>query len=169
MEKRVIDPEKRKEVGKLTTRVIIGITAVIILYVAYALIAKNMNVIVFEALLMVFVVAYVVLNDIVEPYRLGVFQEMTVGQKSGFLKILVVDAVGVGAVLYWIMGMSVEENTSGSILPLVIYIVTVQMKRKFRPEFEGTETEEDENDTELSKEDELFIEEKKEENEEESS
>ena len=51
MEKRIITPEKRKEVGRLTTRVIIGITAVIVLYVAYALIAKNMNVMVFEFLL----------------------------------------------------------------------------------------------------------------------
>lgn len=143
MEKRIITPEKRKEVGKLTTRVIIGITAVIVLYVAYALIAKNMNVMVFEFLLTVFVVTYAVLNDIVEPYRLGVFENMTVGQRSGFLKILALDVVGVGAVLYWIMGIGAEENTGGSILPLVIYIVTVQMKRKFRPEFEGTEIEEE--------------------------
>ncbi len=143
MEKRIITPEKRKEVGRLTTRVIIGITAVIVLYVAYALIAKNMNVMVFEFLLTVFVVAYAVLNDIVEPYRLGVFENMTVGQRSGLLKILALDVVGVGAVLYWIMGIGAEENTGGSILPLVIYIVTVQMKRKFRPEFEGTEIEEE--------------------------
>lgn len=143
MEKRIITPEKRKEVGRLTTRVIIGITAVIVLYVAYALIAKNMNVMVFEFLLTVFVVAYAVLNDIVEPYRLGVFENMTVGQRSGLLKILALDVVGVGAVLYWIMGIGAEENTGGSILPLVIYIVTVQMKRKFRQEFEGTEIEEE--------------------------
>ena len=143
METRIITPEKRKEVGRLTTRVIIGITAVIVLYVAYALIAKNMNVMVFEFLLTVFVVAYAVLNDIVEPYRLGVFENMTVGQRSGLLKILALDVVGVGAVLYWIMGIGAEENTGGSILPLVIYIVTVQMKRKFRPEFEGTEIEEE--------------------------
>ena len=97
MEKRIITPEKRKEVGRLTTRVIIGITAVIVLYVAYALIAKNMNVMVFEFLLTVFVVAYAVLNDIVEPYRLGVFENMTVGQRSGLLKILALDVVGVGA------------------------------------------------------------------------
>ena len=143
MEKRIITPEKRKEVGRLTTRVIIGITAVIVLYVAYALIAKNMNVMVFEFLLTVFVVAYAVLNDIVEPYRLGVFENMTVGQRRGILKILALEVVGVGAVLYWIMGIGAEENTGGSILPLVIYIVTVQMKRKFRPEFEGTEIEEE--------------------------
>lgn len=163
MEKRVIDPEKRKEVGRLTTRVIVAITAVIILYVAYALITKNMNVVVFEVLLMAFVAAYVVMNDIVEPYRLGVFENMTVGQRSGFLKILVLDVVGVGAVLYWIMGMGTEENTSGSILPLVIYIVTVQMKRKFRPEFEGTETEEEQEAEENSEEESLTVEEKEEE------
>ena len=163
MEKRVIDPEKRKEAGRLTTRVIIAITAVIVLYVAYVLITKNMNVVVFEVMLMIFVIAYVVMNDIVEPLKLGIFENMTVGQRSGFLKILVLDAVGAGAVLYWILGMGSEENAGGSILPLVIYIVTVQMKRKFRPEFEGTD--EDEDAAEPSVEENPSIEEKKEDNE----
>lgn len=139
MEKRVIDPEKRKETQKLTTKVIICITIVIALYVAYALIAKNLNILIFEILLMVFVVSYVALNDFVEPYRLGIFKEMTLGQRTGFLKILILDIVGVGAVLYWIIGIGAEENAGGSILPLLIYILTVQLKRKFRPEFEGTE------------------------------
>lgn len=166
MEKRVIDPEKRKEAGRLTTRVIIAITAVIILYVAYALVTKNMNVVVFEVLLMIFVIAYVVMNDFVEPRLLGIFENMTVGQRSGFLKILALDAVGAGAVLYWILGMGAEENAGGSILPLVIYIVTVQMKRKFRPEFEGTE--EDEDAAKVSEEGNPSIEEKKGDNEKES-
>lgn len=143
MEKRVIDPEKRREVQRLTTQVIVGITALIIIYVVYGLITKRLNGIIFEAMLMLFVLAYVFMNDIVEPYRLGVFKEMTMGQKSGFIKIMALDVVGIAAVVYWIMGIGAEENTSGSILPLVIYIVTVQIKRKFRPEFEGIETEED--------------------------
>ncbi len=144
MEKRVIDPEKRREAQKLTTRVIIGITVVIALYVAYALITKSLNILIFEILLMVFVVAYVVLNDFVEPYRLGIFEGMTLGQRSGFMKILMLDVVGVGAVIYWIVGIGGSEGAGGSLLPLLIYILTVQLKRKFRPEFEGTESEDPE-------------------------
>lgn len=142
MEKRAIDPEKRKEVQRTTTRIIIGITAVIVLYVAYALLTKNLNIAIFEVLLIAFVLAYTVLNDIVEPLRLGIFKEMTVGQKSGFMKIILLDVVGIGAVLYWLLSMGVEENANSSIFPLLIYFLTIQMKRKFRPEFEGTEEEE---------------------------
>lgn len=147
MEKRVIDENKRKEAQKLTTRVIIAITAVIAVYVAYALITKNLNIVIFEVLLGIFVVTYVVMNDIVEPYRLGMFQEMTIGQRNGFMKILLLDVIGVGAVLYWVMGMGAQDNTSSSIFPLLIYILTVQFKRKFRPEFEGMEEEEEEEET----------------------
>ena len=79
-----------------------------------------------------------ILNDFVEPYRLGIFKEMTVGQKNGFMKILVLDAVGIGAVLYWIVGMGNAENVNNSIFPLLHH---AQWKRKFRPEFEGTDEE----------------------------
>lgn len=143
MEKRVIDPEERKKVQGQTTKIVIGITAVIVVYVAYALVTKNLSTAIFEALLMLFVLSYIIMNDFVEPYRLGIFQGMTVGQKSGFLKIIVLDIVGVGAVLYWVISMGSEDTGSNSIFPLLIYILSAQMKRKFRPEFEGTEAEEE--------------------------
>ena len=54
-------------------------------------------------LLGIFVVSYVVLNDIVEPKRLGMFENMTIGQRSGFMKILALDVIGIGALLYWIV------------------------------------------------------------------
>lgn len=147
MEKRVIDPEKRKQVQRTTTRAVVGITLVIGAYVIYAMITKKLNIVVFEAMLMFFVVAYVVLNDFVEPYRLGIFEGMTVGQKNGFMKILVLDAVGIGAILYWIIGMGDAENVNNSIFPLLIYIISAQWKRKFRPEFEGTDGDELEEDS----------------------
>ena len=150
MEKRVIDPEKRKQVQRTTTRAVIGITLVIVAYVAYAMITKNLNIFIFEAMLMTFVAAYVILNDFVEPYRLGIFEGMTVGQKEGFIKILVLDAVGIGAVLYWILGMGNADNVNNSIFPLLIYIISAQWKRKFRPEFEGTDGEEQEEKEEES-------------------
>ena len=143
MEKRVIDPEKRRQVQRTTTRAVVGITLVIAAYVVYAMITKNLNIVVFEAMLMIFVGAYVILNDFVEPYRLGIFQGMTVGQKNGFMKIFVLDAVGIGAVLYWIVGMGNAENVNNSIFPLLIYIISAQWKRKFRPEFEGTDEEQE--------------------------
>lgn len=143
MEKRVIDPEKRRRVQRTTTRAVVGITLVIAAYVVYAMITKNLNIVVFEAMLMIFVGAYVILNDFVEPYRLGIFKEMTVGQKNGFMKILVLDVVGIGAVLYWIVGMGNAENVNNSIFPLLIYIISAQWKRKFRPEFEGTDEEQE--------------------------
>ena len=62
----------------------------------------------------------------------------------------VLDAVGIGAVLYWILGMGNAENVNNSIFPLLIYIISAQWKRKFRPEFEGTDGEEQEEKEEES-------------------
>lgn len=143
MARREIDPEKKKEAQSFTMKVILAITAVLLLYVAYALITKNMNIIIFEILLGIFIVGYTLLTDVVEPYRLGMFKEMTIGQRSGLMKILALDVVGVGALLYYVMGMNNEAN-SGMLFPVLIYFLCMQMKRKFRPEFEGTEEEEDE-------------------------
>lgn len=143
MGKREIDPEKRREVQKLSTRIVLAMTILIICYVVYALITKNLNIIVFEIMLGAFIVVYMALNDVIEPKRLGLFENMTIGQREAYTKIILLDVVGIGALLYWIMGMG-KEGGSESIFPVLIYFLTAQMKRKFRPDFEGTADEEEE-------------------------
>ena len=142
MEKREIDPELKKKVQKDTVRIIIAITVVLVAYVAYTLVTKNVNMIIFEVLLGTFLVAYTVLSDVAEPYRLGMLKNMTIGQQSAYIKMLLADAVGVGALLYWIVGMN-SETGNDILIPVLIYVCASQMKRKFKPEFEGTEDKEE--------------------------
>ena len=153
MEKREIDEEKKKSAQAFTARATIGMIIVVGLYLAYGLITKNMNILVFEILLGIFIVAYTALTDIVEPKRLGMLEQMTTGQRSGYQKILLADLIGVAALLYWLMGMNNEEGST-SLLPVVIYFLAMQMKRKFRPEFEGTLDDEETEQIEEQKKDE---------------
>lgn len=149
MERQEIDPAKKKEVQKLTSRVVIGMIAVLAIYIVYALAAKKMNIVLFQVMLAAFIVVYTVMLDVVEPYRLGKLKNMTIGQRDAYTKMMIIDVVAVGCILYWIMGMSDPEGDA-SILPVVLYFFFMQMKRKFQPEFEGTAEKEEETEGEAS-------------------
>ena len=141
MEKREIDEEKKKSIQSFTMKIVIGMIVVIAIYLVYAFATDSLNIIIFEILLGAFIIIYTLLTDVYEPRQLGMFENMTIGQREGLTKIVVTDIVGVGALIYWILGMSSED--SNSILPVVIYFLAMQMKRKFRLEFEGTADDEE--------------------------
>ena len=133
--------ERQREVQKLTLAVLAVMTVIIIGYVAWGIAAKSMNIMVFGFLLGAFVVIYLVLSDIVEPYRLGLLRELTQEKRSAFLKILLMDLIGGGALIYWIAGLG-SETGSDILIPFLIYFLTAQLKRKYRAEFDGTAAEE---------------------------
>ncbi len=139
-----VDPVKEKSIKKMSLRIILAMTILIVLYVVYALATKNLNIYLFEIMLSIFVITYNVLNDVVEPKVLGLLDNMTIGQREGYMKIIICDIVGVGALVYWIAGMSSEG--SESLMPVIIYFLANQLKRKFRPDFEGTSDDEEEDE-----------------------
>lgn len=127
---------KKKAAQRMTTGIIIGMTVVVLGYVAYALVTKNINMQIFEVLLGIFVIGYLVLSDVVEPWLTGLLKDMTQMRKTAYLKILGLDVVGAGALLYWIVGMGSEAGNN-LLIPVLVYFLANQMKRKLRPEFEG--------------------------------
>ena len=127
---------KKKAAQRLTTGIIIGMTVIVLGYVAYALVTKNINKQIFEVLLGIFVIGYLVLSDVVEPWLTGLLKDMTQMRKTAYLKILGLDVVGAGALLYWIVGMGSEAGNN-LLIPVLVYFLANQMKRKLRPEFEG--------------------------------
>ena len=126
---------KKKAAQRLTTGIIIGMTVIVLGYVAYALVTKNINMQIFEVLLGIFVIGYLVLSDVVEPWLTGLLKNMTQMRKTAYLKILGLDVVGAGALLYWIVGMGSEAGNN-LLIPVLVYFLANQMKRKLRPEFE---------------------------------
>ena len=127
---------KKKAAQRLTTGIIIGMTVIVLGYVAYALVTNNINMRIFEALLGIFVIGYLALSDVVEPWLTGLLKNMTQMRKTAYLKILGLDVVGAGALLYWIVGMGSEAGNN-LLIPVLVYFLANQMKRKLRPEFEG--------------------------------
>ena len=127
---------KKKAAQRMTTGIIIGMTVIVLGYVAYALVTKNINMQIFEVLLGIFVIGYLVLSDVVEPWLTGLLKDMTQMRKTAYLKILGLDVVGAGALLYWIVGMGSAAGNN-LLIPVLVYFLANQMKRKLRPEFEG--------------------------------
>ena len=133
--------ERQREVQKLTLAVLAVMTVIIIGYVAWGIAAKSMNIMVFGFLLGAFVIIYLVMSDIVEPYRLGLFQDLRQGRRSAFLKMMLMAVIGAGALIYWIGGLD-SESGGDILIPFLIYFLTAQLKRKYRAEFDGTAAEE---------------------------
>lgn len=153
MENKEAMEKKKKAAQKLTMRVLLAMTLIVIGYVVYGLITKDINMILFEILLMLFVTVYLVFSDVVEPWKTGLLQDLTPDRKSAYLKILAADVIGAGALFYWISGMSSEAGND-FLIPVLIYFVATQMKRKIRPEFEnGKEETGTEEETEADPED----------------
>ena len=99
MENNSNEKERRKQVQKLTMQVLAVMTLAIILYTVYGMVTKTLNMMLFGFMLGGFVVIYLIMSDIVEPYRLGMFQELTEQRRRGFLKMMLMDVIGAGALL----------------------------------------------------------------------
>ena len=110
MENNSNSKERQKEVQKLTFIVLAVMTVLIIGYAAYGLITESISMLLFGIMLGGFVVVYIVLTDIVEPFRLGLFQDLARERRAGFLKMMLMDVIGAGALIYWIAGLGSESG-----------------------------------------------------------
>ena len=137
MEKQNDENQHKKAVQKQTMILLAVMTGVIFAYVIYGLVTKSINMLIFEVLLGAFVILYLVMTDVVEPWRLGMFQNLSEERRAGYVKMMLMDAVGAGALLYWIIGMNSETGSNNILFPLLIYFLSSQIKRKYRAEFEG--------------------------------
>ena len=137
MEKQNDENQHKKAVQKQTMILLAVMTGVIFAYVIYGLVTKSINMLIFEVLLGAFVILYLVMTDVVEPWRLGMFQNLSEERRTGYVKMMLMDVVGAGALLYWIIGMNSETGSNNILFPLLIYFLSSQIKRKYRAEFEG--------------------------------
>lgn len=137
MEKQNDENQHKKAVQKQTMILLAVMTGVIFAYVIYGLVTKSINMLIFEVLLGAFVILYLVMTDVVEPWRLGMFQDLSEERRAGYVKMMLMDAVGAGALLYWIIGMNSETGSNNILFPLLIYFLSSQIKRKYCAEFEG--------------------------------
>ena len=134
--------EKKSKIRKKVTAVQLVLAALLVVYVVYGIVTKNSNAMIFNALAIFVVVAYVVLNDVVEPYLTEVFVNMNEFRKNAYKKYLMWDVASMAGLLLFVLNFS-QEGTFTIYIGLALYFVGTKQKRPYQSAYLGDVTEAD--------------------------
>ena len=134
--------EKKSQIRKRVTAVEIALAAALVIYVIYGIVTKSSNNMIFNALAIFVVVAYVVLNDFVEPYLTEVFANMNDFRKDSYKKYLMWDVASMAGLLFFVLNFS-QDGSLMLYIGLVLYFVGSKQKRPYMSAYLGDVTEED--------------------------
>ena len=134
--------EKKSQIRKTITMVELILAAILVVYLVYGIATKNSNELIFNALAIFVVVAYVILNDLVEPYLTEVFVNMDDFRKDAYKKYLMWDVASMAGLLFFVLNFS-QEGRMMLYIGLVLYFIGSKQKRPYQSAYLGDVTKED--------------------------
>lgn len=134
--------EKKSQIRKTITVVELILAAILVAYLVYGIATKNSNELIFNALAIFVVVAYVILNDLVEPYLTEVFVNMDDFRKDAYKKYLMWDVASMAGLLFFVLNFS-QEGSMMLYIGLVLYFIGSKQKRPYQSAYLGDVTKED--------------------------
>ena len=134
--------EKKSQIRKTITMVELILAAILVVYLVYGIATKNSNELIFNALAIFVVVAYVILNDLVEPYLTEVFVNMDDFRKDAYKKYLMWDVASMAGLLFFVLNIS-QEGSMMLYIGLVLYFIGSKQKRPYQSAYLGDVTKED--------------------------
>ena len=134
--------EKKSQIRKTITIVEMILAAILVVYLVYGIATKNSNELIFNALAIFVVVAYVILNDLVEPYLTEVFVNMDDFRKDAYKKYLMWDVASMAGLLFFVLNFS-QEGSMMLYIGLVLYFIGSKQKRPYQSAYLGDVTKED--------------------------
>lgn len=134
--------EKKSQIRKTITMVELILAAILVVYLVYGIATKNSNELIFNALAIFVVVAYVILNDLVEPYLTEVFVNMDDFRKDAYKKYLMWDVASMAGLLFFVLNFS-QEGSMMLYIGLVLYFIGNKQKRPYQSAYLGDVTKED--------------------------
>ena len=134
--------EKKSQIRKTITMVELILAAILVVYLVYGIATKNSNELIFNALAIFVVVAYVILNDLVEPYLTEVFLNMDDFRKDAYKKYLMWDVASMAGLLFFVLNFS-QEGSMMLYIGLVLYFIGSKQKRPYQSAYLGDVTKED--------------------------
>ena len=133
--------EQQKKIKNRLTLLTVGVIALLAVLLIVLVATKRMSTIWFPIGAGVILGLYWVVVDILPVAWLRLFEGKTWEQKRSYCVYALIDAVGLGGLLYFIMSMS-------SITGALIYVASVLFKRRFHDEFLGVSESDEESDEE---------------------
>ena len=134
--------EKKSQIRKTITIVELILAAILVVYLVYGIATKNSNELIFNVLAIFVVVAYVILNDLVEPYLTEVFVNMDDFRKDAYKKYLTWDVASMAGLLFFVLNFS-QEGSMMLYIGLVLYFIGSKQKRPYQSAYLGDVTKED--------------------------
>lgn len=134
--------EKKSQIRKTITIVELILAAILVVYLVYGIATKNSNEMIFNVLAIFVVVAYVILNDLIEPYLTEVFVNMDDFRKDAYKKYLMWDVASMAGLLFFVLNFS-QEGSMMLYIGLVLYFIGSKQKRPYQSAYLGDVTKED--------------------------
>lgn len=134
--------EKKTQIRKMISMIEIAMAAALVIYLIYGIATKNTNTLVFNVIAVVLVVAFVILNDFIEPYLTKVFEEMDDFRKNAYRTYLMWDVASMAGLLFFVLNFTAESNLM-IYLGLVLYFIGTKQKRSYQAAYMGEVTKAD--------------------------
>lgn len=132
-----LSQEQQKKIKSKLTMLTVGVIVLLAILLIVLVATKKMNTIWFPIGAGVILGLYWVVVDILPVSWLRLFEEKTWEQKRSYCIYALIDAVGLGGLLYFIMSL---KSMTGAL----IYVASVLFKKRFHDEFLGVSESDDE-------------------------
>lgn len=127
--------EQQKKIKNRLTLLTIGIIFLLAILLLVLATTKKMNTIWFPVGTGTLLALYWVVSDVLPVIWLRMFEDKTGEQKRSYCIYALIDAVGLGGLLYFIMSLT-------SMTGALVYVASVFLKKRFHDEYLGIEHEE---------------------------
>ena len=136
-----MDAKKVKKIRNITT----AVSVVLLVGVAvtlYFAVKMGLDKMVFNGIIIAFLLVFWVMMDIVEPRLLRQLEGISQERKMAYYKYLALGLVEYGGLAYFVLTLGTDGNSG--LLGAVVYAVGLSTKRRFRDEYMGTAPKKDE-------------------------
>ncbi|SCP98322.1 hypothetical protein [Anaerobium acetethylicum] len=140
-----MDEQRVKKIRRNTTIATVLTLVPIAAYLIYTIASGSRNIMVFQILVGVALFTMIILTDVVEPFLLKQFENITPEKKTAYLKYLGIDILSVACLGYFVLTMGMETTNNTGLYAALGYFVLSRYRRKLKTEFTEFESRDEQN------------------------
>lgn len=130
-----MDKEEKKKIRRKINVILILALVVVVAFLVLGMLSGFLNIGAFLAIIAVYLLAYWVVMNFVEPKLTGELIGITDAQKAARKKYVLLDLAGYIGLILFLVGMNLQGLESAGTMGLIMYAFSVSTKNRFRREF----------------------------------
>lgn len=135
--------EEKKKIQSRLTALTFGVIFLMAVFLVVLAVTRTIDTLLFPVGAGLFLLAYWVMTDVLPVIWLRTFEGKTEAQKKSYCIYALIDGIGLAGLEYFIINMT---TTTG----VLVYVVSVFLKRRFHDEFLGIKKNEDSEEKDAS-------------------